>query len=131
MWDFPQYTSGERAFSFFRGTLETTGAGTGVEAGAGTRAGAGTGARAFKTALRICCKSSLEYLGILVSAEGELARSFAPEGLAGWLNNLSPDSGGGKELRRAMKEATEGATEKHSCRERPRRWTKVILALTF
>ena len=69
MWDFPRYTSREQAFSFSRGVLET--------------AGAGAGARASRTALKIRCKSFSEYLGMLVAAEGELARGFHPEGLAG------------------------------------------------
>ena len=75
MWDFPQYTSEERAFSFSQGTSETTRAGTG--------AGAGAGARASKTALRIRCKLSSEYLRTLLAAGGELVRGFPLEGPAG------------------------------------------------
>ena len=47
MWDFPQYTSMERAFNISRGTL---GAGAGAEAGVSTS----------KTALRILHNSFLE-----------------------------------------------------------------------
>ena len=83
--------SGERAFSFSR-TLEMTGAGVGAE----------TGARAFKTALKILCKSSLEYLGILVS-------DFGPGGPSG-CSKIS-DSGGGEESGGVTEGATEGATE--------------------
>ena len=75
MWDFPRYTSEKRVFSFFRGTSETTGAETGAEAGAG--------AQASKTALRIRCKSSSEYLGTLLAAGVELVRVFSPKGSAG------------------------------------------------
>ena len=62
--------SGERAFSFsrgassfFQGVSEMTRAETGV----------GAGASASRTALKIYCKSSLEYLGTLVVAGGALA----------------------------------------------------------
>ena len=116
MWDFPRYMFGERALSFSQGISETTGAGTGAEAGARM----GTEAWASRTALRIRCKSSSEYLRILVVAGGELARGFPPEGQAGWSNNLSPDSGGGEESEGAMEKATEGATERRSWRRRPR-----------
>ena len=105
------------------------GARAGVEAGAGVGAGAGAGAgtrvQASKTALRIHCKSFSEYLGILVAAAEALARDFVPEGLAGWSDNLSPDSKGEEESKRAI----EGAAERHSRRGRPRPQTEVILDL--
>ena len=86
----------------------------------------GTGARASRTALRICCKSSSEYLGILV-----LAGDFGPRGFLGY-SEIS-DSGGGKESGRATKEATEGAME--GATEGRSRWghlrprTEIILEL--
>ena len=90
MWDFPRYTSGKQAFSFSRGTSEMT------------RAGAG--AQASRTALRIHCKSSSEYLGTLVAAAGD----FSPGGLSGYSEDS--DSEGREELGGA----TEGATERCS-----------------
>ena len=71
------------------------------------------------------CKSSSEYLGILVAAARALARGFAPKSLASWSNNLSPDLEGGEELRGAIK----GATEGRSRQGRPWPRTKVILEL--
>ena len=133
--------SGERAFSFSWSASATMGAGAGAGAGAGigtgarTEAGVGTGAGAesgalgSKTALRIFCKSSLEYLRILVAARVLAMGSFGPEGLAGWLDNLSPDLGDREESRGATKGATEGVTEGRLRRGRPRPWTKVILEL--
>ena len=117
MWNFSRYMSRKRAFSFFRGTLETMRAGTGV------------GTWASRTALKICCKLSSEYLRTLVATGEALARSFTPEGLAGWLDNLSPDLGGRKKLRRAIERATKGVAEGRSRQGRPRLWTKVILEL--
>ena len=99
--------------------------------GAGARARMGMGARTSRTALKIRCKSSSEYLGTLVAAEGELARSFAPEGPAGWSDNLSPDLGSGEESKRAIEGATEGATEGRFRRRRLLPQTEVILALIF
>ena len=85
-------------------------AGTGIGARTGVRTG--TGAQASRTALRILCKLSLEYLGTLVAATGASAMGgFAPEGPAGWSDNLSPDSGGRKESRGATERATERTTE--------------------
>ena len=107
MWDFSRYTSGQRAFSFSRGTSEMTGAGTRAR----TRAGAGTGARASRTALKIRCKSSSEYLGILV-----LAGDFGPESLLS-CSKISY-SGGREESRKASKGATEGATEEQRREQR-------------
>ena len=115
--------SGEQAFSSSRSTSKTIRAGTGV--GAGTRAGT----QASRTALKICCKSSSEYLGILVAARGELARGFPPEGLASWSDNLSPNSGGGEESEEATKGAMEGATEGRYRRGCPRPRIEVILSL--
>ena len=89
MWDFPQYTSRERAFSFSRDALAMMEAGArtreGARMGAGARKGAGarTGAQASRKALRILCKSSSEYLRVLVIAGALVTGSFAPEGLAG------------------------------------------------
>ena len=121
MWDFPQYTSGEQAFSFSQGTLETMGAETGVGAGTGAKA------QASRTALRIRCKSSSQYLGILVAEGGDLAKGFPPKSPAGWSDNLSPNLGGGKESGGATKEATEGETKGRSWRRCPRPRTEVIL----
>ena len=110
----------ERAFSFFQGTLETTGAETGSRTGAGM--GAGAGARASRTALRICCKSSLEYLGTLV-----LVEDFGSRDLSGCLE--ISDLGGKKESRRVIGGATEGAIEGGSWRGRPRPQTEIFLEL--
>ena len=112
MWNFPRYTSRKRVFCFFRGTSEIT------EAGAG--------ARTSRMAIKIRCKSFLEYLEILIAAVRVSAKGdFVFEGQAGWSDNLSPNSGGGEESRRAI----EGATEGRSCWRRPRPWTEVILEL--
>ena len=120
MWDFPWYTFGERAFSFLRGALVTMGAGAGAGAEAGTRAraktGVGAGTRASRTVLKIRCKSSSEYLGILLAATGALATGGFVESPVGWSGNSSPDSRGGKE----SEGATEGATEECLRRGRPR-----------
>ena len=86
------------------------------------------GAQASRTALRIFCKSSLEYLGTLVLVTGVSATGgFVHEGLAGWSDNLSPNSEGEEALGGAMKEATEG----RSRQGRPRPWIEVILELIF
>ena len=91
-----------------------------------------TGARAFKTALKILCKSSLEYLGILVAVIGVSAiGGFILESPADYLDNLSPNSGGGKKSGRATEGATEGASERRSQRGRLRSWNEVILVQTF
>ena len=138
MWDFPRYTSGERAFNFSRDTSVTAGTGTGAGAGAGA------GARASRTVLRIRCKSSSEYLGILVSAGG-----FGPGGPLGYseISDLGDREESGRALEGATegategaieeategttKGATEGAMERRSRRGRPRPRTTIILALTF
>ena len=92
----------KRAFNFSRGTLETTGA----------RAGAEAGAQTSRTALKIFCKPSSEYLGILVVMTEVLAmEGFVFEGLAGWSDNLSPDLGDGEESGRATERATKRMTE--------------------
>lgn len=76
------------------------------------RAGVGAGAQTSKTVLRILYKSSLKYLRTLIATTGASAiKSFVPEGLTGWLNNLSSDSKGEEESRRATEEVTERATE--------------------
>ena len=75
MWDFLQYTSGEKAFSFSQDVLKTIGAG--VRVGAEVR----SEALASRTVLKILCKSSLEYLGILVVATA--TGSFILGGLTG------------------------------------------------
>ena len=136
MWDFPRYTSGERAFGFSQGASATMGAGSGAIAraragmGAGTGAGMGTGARASIPALRIFCKSSLEYLGKLVAAIGASTTGcFAPESPAGWSDNLSPDSRGREELEGVMEGAKEGAPEGRSRRGRLRPRIEAILKL--
>ena len=114
MWDFPQYTSGERAFSLSQGTSETIGAGTGV----------GAGARVSRTVLKIRCKLFSEYLGTSL-AETTVMGGFAPEGPSDYSENS--DSGGKKE----SWGATEGATEGCSRRGRPRPRTEIILVQTF
>ena len=126
MWDFPRYTSGKRASSFFRGTSAIMEAGAGVGARAGARTGAGAGTQVSRTILKIRCKSSLEYLRRIVTARGELAKEgFVPEGHVGWSDNLSPNSRGGEESRGVREEAV----EERSQRERPRPRTEVILEL--
>ena len=129
MWDFPWYTSRERAFSFLRGASATmgarAGAGTGAETGAGARTEAGAGTRASRTVLRIRYKSSSEYLGILLAATGALATGGFVKSPAGSSDNSSPDSGGGEE----SGEVTEGAAEERLRQGRPRPQTEVILEL--
>ena len=89
MWDFPQFTFGERAFSSLSwGFLEA------AKAGAGARAGA----QASKTTLKIRCKLSSEYLGILVAAAG----NFDFGGLLGYLENS--DLGDKEEPKKETKE---------------------------
>ena len=92
-------------------------------AGARTRAEART--QASRTVLRIRCKSSSEYLGILLAAAGPLATESFVKGPAGWSDNSLPDSGGGKESRGA----TEGAAKERSRWRRPQPRTEVILEL--
>ena len=87
------------------------GAGMAARAGAGTRAGVGAGARVSRTALRLLCKLFLEYLKIVVAVIGASTRGgFVSKGPTSWLDNFSPDLGGGKESRRAMERAAEGVT---------------------
>ena len=82
------------------------------------------GAQASRTVLKIRCKSSSVYLGTGGAAAGITATGkFTPGGPAGWLNNSSPDSGGGKESGRA--------TEGRSLRRQLRPRTEVILKLIF
>ena len=85
MWDFPRFTCREWALKFSWGALVTMGARSRAGAGAGVGMGVGmeAGARASKTALKIPCKSSSEYLGILVAARALGTRGFGPEGPAG------------------------------------------------
>ena len=81
------------------------------------------GARALtsRTALKIRCKSSLEYLGILVAVEGaSITGVFVSKSPIGCLDNLSPDSRGKEESRGATEGAIEGATERCSRWECPR-----------
>ena len=69
----------------------------------------GAGAQASRTALKILCKSFLEYLGTLVVAIDVTAMGgFVSEALAGWLDNLSPDSGSREQSERATERATKG-----------------------
>ena len=87
MWNFSRYTSGVQAFSLSRDSAEVAGASVGVGARAGARA------QAPRIVLRIFYKLSSEYLGILVAMLGAtVTGSFVPEGPAGCLDNLSPDS---------------------------------------
>ena len=76
-----------------------------------------TRTQASKTALRICYKSSSEYLEILVVVAGD----FGLGSLLGCLEIF--DLGSGEDPRRA----TEGVTEEHSCWEQPQSWTEIIL----
>ena len=78
------------------------------------------GAHTSRTALKILYKSSLEYLGTLVSDLG-------PEGPSG-CSEIS-DLGGRGKSEGAMKGATEGAIEKRSWRRRPQPQTEIILEL--
>ena len=88
----------------------------------GVWAGTEAGARASKTVLKILCKSSLKYLGILVAAtETTATGGFVLEGPAGYLE--TPDFGGGEE----SGGVTEGATEKCYWQRRLRPETEVIL----
>ena len=112
--------SEERVFSFSRGVLETTGAGAGGETGAGVRA------LVSRTALKTLCKSSTEYLGILVVVIRVIAMGgFFFESPAGWSDNLSSNSEGEKKLGKV----TEGVTEGRSQWGCPRPQTDVILEL--
>ena len=81
-----------------------------MEARAGVRARAG--ARASRTALRIYCKSSLEYWGILVAATRVLAmRGFVSEGLVGWSDNFSEvERSQGERQKKRRKDAYGGDT---------------------
>ena len=107
--------SGEQAFSFSQSTLEMTGAKVEAEARAGV--GAKVGARASKTALRILCKSSSEYLGILVVVTGASAiEGFVSKGPVRWLDISSPDSEGREESSGATEGVMEGVMEGHSRR---------------
>ena len=95
MWDFPQFTSGERAFNgLYRGFLEAAEAGAGV----------GAGVQASKIALRIRYKSFLEYWRTSVAT----ADDFGPKGLAGCLKNS--DFEGREELRGATIECSQAVT---------------------
>ena len=116
MWEFPQYTLGERAFSsLFWVSLEAAEAAV----GAGVRAGA----RASKTALRIQCKLSSEYLETGVAA----AKNVDLGGLLGCFKKFNlgsrEKSGGAIEK--------EGVMEKRSWRGQLRPYIEVILALIF
>ena len=110
MWNFPQYTSKERAFSFSQDTLEMT------EAGAGARAGVG----ASRTVLRIRYESSSEYLGTLVEVE-----DFGPWVSSGYLE--ISDLGDGEKLEGATERATEGCF----WRKRLQARAEIILKLIF
>ena len=105
------------------------GAGAGTGAGMGAKAiiRARAGTRASRTVLRIRCKSSSEYLGILLAAAGALATGGFVKGSMGWSDNLSLDLGGGEESGGATKEAAK------ECSWRGRPWprTEVILELIF
>ena len=118
MWDFPQYISRERAFNgLSRDFLEAAGAGAGVEAG--------PGARASRTVLKICCISSLEYLGTLVVA----AWNFGLRGLL--VYSKDSDLKGKEELKGVTEGVTEEATEGRSRRRQSRSRTEVILMQAF
>ena len=101
-----------------------------------TGVGAGAGIWASKTVSKFLYKSSLEYLEIFVTARGAMAtKSFVSKGLAGYLDNLSPNSKDGEESWRvtegAMEGVTEGVVEERSRRRCPRPQTKIILMQTF
>ena len=76
--------------------------------GAGAGARAETGAQASRTALKIYCKSFLEYLGISIAVAGAIAMgSFVLEGSAGCLENSNLGD------REESEEITEEAMERH------------------
>ena len=101
--------SGKQAFSFSQGLSKTMGARAGAEAGAG--------ARASRTILKILYKSFLEYLRVLVAVSRATAmRGFVFKGLMGYSDNLSPESEGGKKLRRVIERATEGCSQQRRLR---------------
>ena len=77
MWDFLQYIFSERAFSLFWGVLEITEVGARVEAGVEARAEAGVEVRVqiSRTALKVCCKSSLEYLRTSVALTDKVSKN--------------------------------------------------------
>ena len=81
-------------------------------------------------ALKIRCKSSLEYMGTLIAAAGALAtRDFVLKGLTGWSDNLSPDLKDEEESKEATEGAMKGVTEGRSQRRRPWPQIEVILEL--
>ena len=104
--------------------------GVGARVETGTRVG--VGAQASRMALKIRCKSSLKYLGILVvAAEASVTGGFVSKSPTGWLNNLSPNSGGGEKSRGATEGATEEATEGCSRWKHLRPRIEFILVQTF
>ena len=96
MWDFPWYTSGERAFkSLSQGFSEVV------------------GAQASKMVLKMRCKSFMVYLGTGSVAAGTTATGkFALRGPASYSNIPLSDSG----VEEKLKGATEGVTEGRSRR---------------
>ena len=89
MWDFLQYTSGERAFNFSQGTSKT--------ARAEARARVGAGVQASRIVLKILCKSSSKYLKRFVAATGAITMGdFVLKGPTGCFDNLPPISRGEK-----------------------------------
>ena len=77
--------------------------------------GVGAGAQASRTALKIFCKSFLEYLGILLAVTRASAkRSFVLEGLTGWSDHLLSNLGGGEKSKGATKRAAKRAIERRS-----------------
>ena len=99
--------SGEQAFSFFLGTSEAT------------RAEAG--AWASRTALKIRCKLSSEYLETLIATAGD----FGPRGILGYSEDS--DLGDGEE----PEGTTEGAKGKRSRQKRLRPRTEIFLKMIF
>ena len=118
--------SEKRALSLFRDISKT--------AGAGARVGRGVGVRtqAFKTVLKIFCKSSSEYLRILVAVlRVTVMGDLISKGLVECLINFPPDLRDGKESGGATKRVTERAMEGHFWQRGLRPRTKVILVQTF
>ena len=80
------------------------------------------GAQAFRTVLKICCKSFLVYLGTTrVAIRIKVMERFAFEGPADWFDNF--ESGGEKESKKTSKECSQ--------LEWLRLWIEVILGTNF
>ena len=121
MWGFPRFTSGEREFNLSWSSSKV--------AGAGVSAGAGAEVRiwASRTVLRIRCKLSLKYMGILVAVTWTIGiESFALEHPTDCLEDS--DSGRKKESRRSTEKRV---IKKRFWQRRPWPRIKVIWVLIF